>query len=253
VAVRSSEPDAETKSGKDVLEALRGKVTSDLTALASRPRTGDAGTDVWAEAAADVATAAGADVWADAAVAALAVDGDSFDGVLWATDLMAEARATVATYGAVDIRETSQIQESWGAALLLAEWLDGGDFGETVKRFFGFECTRLISFVTDRQPITAVAIDDDGTVLGLADLKQNGYVFNLFVSPSCRRQRLGSRLLAWCANKAWDRGARELWMHVDLTNAEGLEFYERLGFAKGPQEAFGSDARLGFRLSKSFR
>lgn len=174
----------------------------------------------------------------------------------WEADLEDEALASIAGTPAEDvkIREVTELQESWGASGLLASSLAGrggepAGFLETLKPFVGLEFTRFISGVTFRAP-TAIAVAPDGGVVGMAEVKKNGYVFNLLVAPSARRQRLGSRLLSWCATRARDAGAAELWMHVEPSNEEGLAFYRRLGFTVGGMEAWGPERKDGFRISR---
>lgn len=218
------------KSGKDVLEALRRR---------------SAPLDMNAKEAARLGLSLDDEDWLPPAPG-------------WEADLEEEALASVAgTPGAaIDIREVTELQESWGASGLMASWLGDGKYGEeagflaTLKPFLGLELTRLISSITFRSP-TAIAATPEGEVVGMAEVKKNGYVFNLLVAPSAQRQRLGSRLLAWCATQARDAGASELWMHVEPGNEEGLAFYRKLGFTFGELQAWGAQRKEGFRISRS--
>ena len=58
------------------------------------------------------------------------------------------------------------------------------------------------------------------------------YVVDLFVVATARNRNVGEALLRETARRGKVRGARFVKLEVDLTNAGGARFYERLGFKK---------------------
>ena len=134
----------------------------------------------------------------------------------------------------------------WGASRLLASSLSG-HWNESplllamLSNFVLLEVTRFITSVSPSQPSTAVAVSSYGHVCGVVEVKRNGYVWNLVVDLPCRRQGVGSKLLSWCATRARSQGAKELWLYVGVDNADGLAFYDHLGFVVGSEESRGRE------------
>ena len=58
------------------------------------------------------------------------------------------------------------------------------------------------------------------------------YVVDLFVDAAARNRNIGEALLRETARRGKVRGAKFVKLEVDLTNAGGARFYERLGFKK---------------------
>ncbi len=58
------------------------------------------------------------------------------------------------------------------------------------------------------------------------------YVVDLFVDGAERNRNIGEALLRETARRGKVRGAKFVKLEVDLTNAGGARFYERLGFKK---------------------
>jgi ribosomal protein S18 acetylase RimI-like enzyme len=58
------------------------------------------------------------------------------------------------------------------------------------------------------------------------------YVVDLFVDGTARNRNIGEALLRETARWGKVRGAKFVKLEVDLTNAGGARFYERLGFKK---------------------
>jgi ribosomal protein S18 acetylase RimI-like enzyme len=58
------------------------------------------------------------------------------------------------------------------------------------------------------------------------------YVVDLFVDAAARNRNIGEALLRETVRRGKVRGARFVKLEVDLTNAGGARFYERLGFKK---------------------
>ncbi len=58
------------------------------------------------------------------------------------------------------------------------------------------------------------------------------YVVDLFVDAAARNRNIGEALLREAVRRGKVRGARFVKLEVDLTNAGGARFYERLGFKK---------------------
>jgi len=173
----------------------------------------------------------------------------------WESELQAECDASMAQSGqavALDIREADSAEDVIGAASLLAGRRDGGrDPGpfDALAPFWGLTYMRALNAVSFSAPLTVVAAANR-EIVGMAEVKNDGYVRNLIVRDDWRRFGIGSQLLCWCARRSRERGARRLWMHVAADNPGGLKFYQRLNFTVGPTEPFGSDSELGSRLSR---
>jgi len=159
----------------------------------------------------------------------------------------------------VSVREATSLEEIWGAAQLLSDyeafWRTGREeapqLSSVLQPFFGLGWIRAMSTVSLRSPLTAIATGEASEgVLGMAQVKKDGYVQNLVVKPGMRRRGIASQILCWCAKKSKERGASELWMHVEQSNQAALDFYRRLDFEVGPEEQVGSDQHLALRLSR---
>ncbi|CAE8655555.1 unnamed protein product [Polarella glacialis] len=159
----------------------------------------------------------------------------------------------------VSVREAASLEEIWGAAQLLSDyealWRTGREeapqLSNVLQPFFGLGWIRAMSTVSLRSPLTAIATGEASEgVLGMAQVKKDGYVQNLVVKPGMRRRGIASQVLCWCARKSKERGATRLWMHVEQSNQAALDFYRRLDFEVGPEEQVGSDQHLALRLSR---
>jgi len=65
----------------------------------------------------------------------------------------------------------------------------------------------------------------DGGLIGFAAVRRDGYVLFLAVSPSCRGEGIGKRLIARVAD---DHDT--ITCHARTSNENALQFYEHLGF-----------------------
>lgn len=75
--------------------------------------------------------------------------------------------------------------------------------------------------------IRPFVVDDDGEIVGYADLQPSGYIDHFFVSGSHPRRGIGSMLMKHILEAAEVRGIAELTSDVSLT-AQPL--FERFGF-----------------------
>jgi ribosomal protein S18 acetylase RimI-like enzyme len=64
-----------------------------------------------------------------------------------------------------------------------------------------------------------------GALVGFAAVRRDGYILFLAVSPTCRGQGIGKRLVAHVASEH-----DAITCHARTTNENALQFYERLGF-----------------------
>lgn len=193
---------------------------------------------------------------------------DAAGAVCW-EDELARAAAAGAGQGrrAVSVCEATEARHIAGAAAVLARRGRGrgrgrgaeGDEGDgdeeggpldVLVPLIGLAYMRLLSSVSLQTPLTSVAVAEGGDVVGMAEVKKDGYVRNLAVDAASARGGVGTRLLCWCARAARSRGASELWMHVALANEDALVFYRRLNFTFGATEHFGSQQEVGIRLSR---
>ena len=66
---------------------------------------------------------------------------------------------------------------------------------------------------------------EDEKLVGFAAVRRDGYVLFLAVSPNCRGEGVGKRLIARVAEDN-----RSVTCHARTTNENALQFYEHLGF-----------------------
>ncbi|MFP4636454.1 MAG: GNAT family N-acetyltransferase, partial [Nitriliruptoraceae bacterium] len=80
-----------------------------------------------------------------------------------------------------------------------------------------------------------LAVDDDGTLLGLHWLKRRdattGEVYNLAVHPRAQGRGAGPRLLAAGLAHLHAVGCRQVLLWVDLANQRAVRLYRAQGFA----------------------
>jgi len=222
-----------------VREAIRG----------SRPFT-----TVYRQPSFDYSKVMNADLAMDKISAAKEVLRREFQGIEgWESELQAKCDARMAQSDQIvglDIREAESAGDVMGAASLLGGRRDGGrEPGpfDALTPLFGLTYMRALNTVSLSAPLTVVAVAD-AEVVGMAEVKIDGYVRNLIVRDDWRQFGIGSQLLCWCARRSRERGANRLWMHVAADNPGGLKFYQRLNFTVGPTEPFGPENELGSRL-----
>lgn len=87
-----------------------------------------------------------------------------------------------------------------------------------------------------------VALDENkvvGAIGGGMTGLEKAEVFVLYLDPSRKRERIGSRLLNELTNEQVQRGASEQWVSVSKGNLKGIPFYEAVGFtAQSEQESY---------------
>ena len=77
-----------------------------------------------------------------------------------------------------------------------------------------------------------VAVQDE-EVVGFAGLQQvldEGYITNIAVAESCRRQGLGRAMLSALVDHCRENGAAFLTLEVRQSNAAAISLYESMGF-----------------------
>lgn len=79
------------------------------------------------------------------------------------------------------------------------------------------------------QPGVLLQAEADGFVL-VQVAADEAEILTLAVRPSARRRGTGSRLVAAASDRAFDRGARRLFLEVAADNAAALALYAALGF-----------------------
>mmetsp|Transcript_6151 Transcript_6151/g.14650 ORF Transcript_6151/g.14650 Transcript_6151/m.14650 type:complete len:278 (+) Transcript_6151:19-852(+) len=170
----------------------------------------------------------------------------------WEAELMKQFQVSDQTIQEFDVKEATSMGDVWGASQLLSQQdaaeFEGRNQAESdVNPFLGLGFMRVYSSLSSDAPLTAIATSRDG-VLGMAQVKKDGYVQNLVVQPETRRRGVATQIICWCAAKSRLRGARQLWMHVESGNQAALNFYKRLGFQVVCEELYRD--RLAVRLSK---
>lgn len=77
--------------------------------------------------------------------------------------------------------------------------------------------------------------EDDGLILGYAAfwaVLDQGELGNVSVEPGSRRRGIGERLIAAVLQRAQERGVREVYLEVRVSNRGAQTLYERFGFAE---------------------
>eukprot|EP00434_Breviolum_minutum_P009216 symbB.v1.2.008122.t1/scaffold500.1/size195150/12 len=144
-----------------------------------------------------------------------------------------------------EVKEATGVDEVWGASQLLTdrdeqetfEATENAGDGNEANPFLGLGLMRAYSALSGDAPLTAIATSSEG-VIGMAQVKKDGYVQNLVVKPNSRRKGVASQIVCWCATQSRRRGATQLWMHVEPGNEPALKFYQRLGFEVGDEEVY---------------
>ena len=82
-------------------------------------------------------------------------------------------------------------------------------------------------FFTDayRRSTVYCYVRDGQDLVGFAAVRRDGYILFLAVSPGCRGEGIGRRLVARVAEEH-----RTITCHARTTNENALQFYEHLGF-----------------------
>jgi len=93
-----------------------------------------------------------------------------------------------------------------------------------------------------------VVVEPDGcSVIGTADLSEQElllpthgldpdslYLSSMAVDPAARRCGIGKELMLAALDRAADRGAEGVWLHVEKSNVPAIALYESGGFKKQP-------------------
>jgi ribosomal-protein-alanine N-acetyltransferase len=58
-----------------------------------------------------------------------------------------------------------------------------------------------------------------------------GHIISIAVDPCCRERGVGNALVQFTLKKLKDRGVKEVYLDVRVTNEKGLAFWEHLGFS----------------------
>lgn len=77
--------------------------------------------------------------------------------------------------------------------------------------------------------------EEDGTILGYAAfwaVLDQGELGNVSVEPGSRRRGIGERLILAVLKRAQQRGVREVYLEVRVSNRGAQNLYERFGFAE---------------------
>lgn len=93
------------------------------------------------------------------------------------------------------------------------------------------EFTAPLTGPSDRLPLSLLAYDEHGTLIGGIDGNtEKGwlYISALWVSPQARSLGLGSALMHQAEELALQRGCKNI--YLDTLSCQAPEFYKRLGF-----------------------
>lgn len=115
------------------------------------------------------------------------------------------------TIHSINLQDYTQEQaEAW------APQLSGIEQEERVKRF-AQSLGECISYVAD----------NDGIIIGFADITENGYLDFMYVHKDHQRQGVASALLSILEEEAIQLGVQRIWANVSIT---AKPFFERHGF-----------------------
>jgi len=116
---------------------------------------------------------------------------------------------------------------------------------------FGYEAAHnKPSLVVDKK----VAVDDQLFFVAVADNEvvgtimagydgHRGWIYSMAVSPSCRRQGIGSRLVAHAERALISKGCVKINLQIMEGNERVMEFYSSLGFTVERRISMGKPIR----------
>ena len=113
-------------------------------------------------------------------------------------------------------------------------WHEGWHHGHAGHVPEGLTAASTLAAFRERTPSrvadTAVAVDDDGTLLGFV-MVVGDEVEQVFVAPAGRGTGLASELLAEAERRVAAGGHASAWLAVVVGNARARRFYERQGWS----------------------
>jgi GNAT superfamily N-acetyltransferase len=113
-------------------------------------------------------------------------------------------------------------------------WHEGWHDGHAGHVPEGLTAARTLAAFHERTPSrvpdTAVAVDDDGSLLGFV-MVVGDEVDQVFVAPAGRGTGLASELLAEAERRVAAGGHASAWLAVVVGNARARRFYERQGWS----------------------
>jgi putative acetyltransferase len=113
-------------------------------------------------------------------------------------------------------------------------WHEGWHDGHAGHVPEGLTAARTLAAFHERTPSrvadTAVAMDDDGSLLGFV-MVVGDEVEQVFVAPAGRGTGLASELLAEAERRVAAGGHASAWLAVVVGNARARRFYERQGWS----------------------
>jgi GNAT superfamily N-acetyltransferase len=113
-------------------------------------------------------------------------------------------------------------------------WHEGWHDGHAGHVPEGLTAARTLAAFHERTPSrvpdTAVAVDDDGSLLGFV-MVVGDEVEQVFVAPAGRGTGLASELLAEAERRVAAGGHASAWLAVVVGNARARRFYERQGWS----------------------
>lgn len=87
----------------------------------------------------------------------------------------------------------------------------------------------------NQNPLGTADLSDQELLLPTHGLDPDSlYLSAMAVAPAVRRSGIGLKLLKAALDRATDRGAEGVWLHVERSNAAAIALYERCGFVRQP-------------------
>lgn len=96
--------------------------------------------------------------------------------------------------------------------------------------------TRWQNFTLETNGVLLV-FEEDGAIGGFINVLASSppYVDNLHVNPSQKRGGIGKKLMVGAAQRLIAQGQTSMWLTVLKANAPSIQFYEKLGAARGEE------------------
>jgi ribosomal protein S18 acetylase RimI-like enzyme len=91
------------------------------------------------------------------------------------------------------------------------------------------------------EPERFLAIDLDGAMAGVLRLDRDGpraAIYGFAVASRWRGQGIGRQALVAACERAWDAGAREITLEVEVDNEHALGLYTSVGFERAATEDY---------------
>ena len=91
---------------------------------------------------------------------------------------------------------------------------------------------KVVSIPHAQQPVGTVDLSEQEMLLPTHSLAEGLYLSSMAVSVEARRRGIGRDLLSAAEERAADRGAECIWLHVERSNTAAIKLYESGGYKR---------------------